>query len=275
MRKSWLVVCCALALGACEARVSTQNPKAYADSVKSMMEKMTSDQQSEFKSALIAIAGDTADPEASFLASTEVTSPLFLAAADKIKGKTAAQILKLGYQTELNLLEKEIADDLGAMQRIKAERQKYGSIFDNIHIDSARYHLDNNGFMTVPVISFAIANGSKIAVKQVYLHGILTSPGRSIPWVSADLNYEFPGGLEPGETKALDLQPNPFGEWKADDNFSRRPDLKMTFAVVNVADASGQTLLKGDPGDAADKAADAATKQKRRAEIQRKLNKIS
>ena len=101
----------------------------------------------------------------------------------------------------------------------------------------------------------------------------MSSPGRTIPWVSDDFNYEFTGGLEPGESKNLDLEPNMFGEWRYNNDYSNKTDLKLEISLMNLEDASGEKLLKGDPGDAKAKEVDAAEKQKMKSELEKRLSK--
>ncbi|WP_375397855.1 hypothetical protein [uncultured Sphingomonas sp.] len=259
---------------ACTPAANTGDPASYAKSMTAMTSDMAADRKAELRDALVAITFDQADPAAGMWSQADAASPVFVSAGDKINGKTADQIIRLGYQTRIGLIDKAIAEDAAAIQRIKAERAKYAAVFDNIHIDGARYHVVNNGFMDDPTISFTITNGAKFPIKRVYLHGILTSPGRAIPWVSDDINYEFSGGLEPGENQALDLAPNMFGAWKIDDRYSRRPDLMLVLTVTNVEDAGGQQLLQGDPGDVAAKAADADKLQRLRAGLAAKLAKL-
>ena len=274
MKKTILLCSVVVALSGCGQKVDASDPQSFVKSLTAMTDKMSTEQKAQFHDAMVAIAADGDDPSP-LLAEADTNSPLFWGTANKIKGLTAPEIVRLGYQTELNGLDKAIADDTNAIRTIKAARQKYAAIFDNIRIAAARYHVEGNEVADLPVISFQVTNGSKTAIKKVYLHGVLTSPGRSVPWVSSDLNYEFPGGLEPGETKSLDLEPNMFGDWKVDDGYSRRPDLNLALSVSNVADASGQDLLKDDPGDVSEKQADIAARQRKRAAVQAQIAKIA
>lgn len=264
----------ALALSACSPTVDTSNPQEYAASITKMTEGMTEEQKAEFRDALLAIAFNGSGGDNGLMKSVDVGSPIFLGASDRIKGKTAPEIIKLGYETRIAALDSQMKEAVGEVQRVQAEKTKYKAIFDNIHLDNARYYVSDSGFMVQPVIAFKITNNSKIPIARIYVQGILTSQGRSIPWVSDDFNYEFSGGLEPSESEQLDLEPNMFGEWKVDDRYSRRDDLKLTLTLVNVENASGEKLLEGDPGDAESKKAELAEMEKARAELQKKLSAL-
>ncbi|SOB86740.1 hypothetical protein SAMN06297144_1849 [Sphingomonas guangdongensis] len=261
----------ALSLAACGDKIDTSSPQAYSKSIAAISDNLPNEKKEEFRQAMIAIAFNVADPTTGMMSGATLTSPLLLAAADKIDGKSADDIIKLGYETRIGLLEAEITESAEAVQRLDAERRKYKAIFDNIKIDSAKYYIDDsNEFMAQPTLGFRITNNSKTPISRIYLAGTVISPGRSIPWVSDSVNYEFPGGLESGESQQLDLQPNSFGEWRVGE-WSRRPDLKLKLEVVNVEGADGQALLQGDPEDVKSKQAEVVQLEKKRDELRKKL----
>lgn len=263
----------AVVLSGCTPKIDTGSPQAFSQSIAKMTEDMSQIQKDEFRNALLAIAFNGSDDN-NLMKSVDIGSPLFLGAAERIKGMTAPEILKLGYQTRLASLDARMKEAVGEVQRVEEQRTKYKAVFDNIHLDNARYYVGDSGFMQQPVIAFRITNSSKIAIARIYVRGVLISAGRSIPWVSDDFNYEFSGGLEPGESEQLDLEPNMFGEWKLDDRYSRRDDLKLTLTLVNVEDASGNKLLDGEPGDVEVKKTELADMEKTRAGIQKKLEAL-
>lgn len=271
--KSISAIALCVSLAACGRTADTSSPAAYTSSMQAMTKDLPADKRAKLQAGLVALTFNTTDPAQGIWSQADPTSPIFLGAGDKIKGKTADQIIRAGYEARIGLLDAAIAEDAAAAHRIVAERKKYAAVFDNVHIDGARYSIEHS-FIDQPVISFTITNGSKIPIKRIYLHGILTSPGRSIPWVSGDINYAFSGGIEPGEVQHLDLEPNMFGEWKIDDAYSKRPDLKLEMSVSNVEGADGQQILHGDPGDAAEKTADAAAKQKARSDLAAEMAKL-
>lgn len=274
MKRMLLAACAAMSLAACQSKIDTSNPAAYTTSIQKMTKDMTPTKKAEFQQAMVAVAFDTADPTTGIFSQADPSAPIFLGAGDKIKGKTADEIIRLGYESRIAALDKGIAEDIAAVQRVKAERAKYQNVFDNVHIDGARYHVSSTGYSEDPILSFTVTNGSKMPIKTLYLHGTLTSPGRSIPWVSADINYDFPGGLEAGENEHLDLAPNMFGDWKVDDRYSRRPDLVLKLDVTNLKGADDTDLIQSDPGSVAEKQAAAATKQKTKVELEAKLKAL-
>lgn len=276
MRKLMILAAVVALLSACEPKVDTSSPQAYSTSIQKLLENRSPQQKADFQHALFALAFDSADPsDGGIFGNADSTSPIFLGAADKIKGKTFSQVLKAGYEAQLQALNNAIAADVSAAKRAQTERQKNAAVFDNIHIDNARYRAETNILgMREPVISFDVTNASKLPIKAIYLDGILKSPGRAIPWVSSDVNYEFEGGLEAGEHQHLDLSPNQFGDWAAKDTFASRPDLQFSLTVANVEGPDGAKLIHEDSDDAEAKRVDAAQKERLRQDVQKRLSAL-
>ena len=275
MKKVGLVLLAAMLVAGCGQRVNTSSPDAYSKSIAAMVKDMPSDKQAELKDSLIAITFNTAEPETSIWSQAEPTAPVFLGAKDKINGLTADQIIKLGYQTRIKLLDQKIADDAASAQRYQAARAKVADVFQGVKIDNAQYRVDKGALdIERPQIMLHITNGSKRPIKTVYVKGILTSTGRAVPWISSDFNYEFPGGLEPGESHSLTLEPNMFGDWKPQDSFSRRTDLHLDLTLINAAGGDGTMLLDENMVDDKTAAAEATKLQGERNDLAAKLAKL-
>jgi hypothetical protein len=265
----------AMLVAGCGQRVNTSSPDAYSKSIEAMIKDMSGDKQAELKDSLIAITFDTAEPETSIWSQAEPTAPVFLGAKDKINGLTADQIIKLGYQTRIKLLDQKIADDAASAQRYQAARAKVADVFQGVKIDNAQYRIEKGAIdIDRPQIMLRITNGSKRPIKTVYVKGILTSTGRAVPWISSDFNYEFPGGLEPGESQSLTLEPNMFGDWKPQDSFSRRTDLHLDLTLINAAGGDGTMLLDENMVDDKTAAAEATKLRGERNDLAAKLAKL-
>lgn len=59
-------------------------------------------------------------------------------------------------------------------------------------------------------LAFTVENGSDFPISRVYFSATIEVPGRSIPVATGEANYSIPGGIEPGESKTLELIPNAF-----------------------------------------------------------------
>lgn len=134
----------------------------------------------------------------------------------------------------------------GASDHSFGQQQDAQTVLDAIMISSSIFHAQKNGFLDSKLISFNIKNGSKTVIKTIHLHGKLQTPGRTLPWIEADINYSFPGGLEPGEAKHLDLEPNMMSDWNnAEDQWMKTGVLTLT--LTSIDDATGSNISRNPP----------------------------
>lgn len=104
----------------------------------------------------------------------------------------------------------------------------------------AKFYFEKRSFMTEPVIDLSVKNNSPIAISSVSLHGKLSSPDRTLPWVEDDFSYSIPGGLEPGESAQWKLKPSIMDDWnKAPQD---RKDMVFNVAVKSVTFADGTEI---------------------------------
>lgn len=274
MRYLLISVAAMVLTAGCSDRLDTSDPGSFAKSVATLTADMTPDTKALFDESLLAIAFDTADLEGIGGFMTNPHSPLVAAALQgKAEGRTGPEIIKMGTEIRLRKIDEELARGMASLQRAKAERDRHQSTLDGVKVTGARYYV-SRGYIDEPTIAFTITNDTPTAIRRVFLHGTLTSPGRTLPWVDEPINYEFPGGLEPGESKQLALAPNMFGPWGNAD-YSRRDDLELRLAVVNLEGPQGEPLLTGDPGETASLEREMNALQQIRNELEQRLQAAS
>jgi hypothetical protein len=175
-------------------------------------------------------------------------------ASGVVSGHTAAEIIRIAdserdkglrnaidiYSTQLEKAQSSLRDaeeEDGAL-RAQAEQQK--SILQQLQVTKPKFYYQRSSYRDDPMISFAISNKSEIPVKRAFFHGRVQTPGRAVPWVDDDFNYEFPGGLEPSETKNLNLAPNRYlGHW-GDVPKEAVAGAIFAISVLSFEDASGR-----------------------------------
>jgi len=135
-----------------------------------------------------------------------------------------------------------VEEKITNLQKIKDKQPEYQKLIDGVFISDPKFYFSKNYFSQDPVIDFKITNNTTIPLAAVYFHGTLTSPGRSIPWVDEDFNYEFKGGLEPNESQHLKLSPNRFSRW-GNHELANKDDLVLSVAVVNAAGADLKKIV--------------------------------
>lgn len=98
------------------------------------------------------------------------------------------------------------------------------------------------------VIEIHAKNVLDEAVSEVAFRAVVSTPGRTVPWLTDSFTYEIDGGLEPGEEVTWELMPPMLGDW---DELPEDRNLVLTMKTTRAVKASGETI-EGDftPEDA-------------------------
>lgn len=170
-----------------------------------------------------------------------------LALCDALNGMTAKDVIARGDSALPHVRaayeRRYAALQVRALRDARKESQVVAESLARFRVVSARL-LQERGFIGLEAtIVLTVDNGTTHPVRRAYLHGRVVSPGRSVPWIEGDLNYEIPGGLEPGEKATWRLRPNTFqGNWTS----VRAPsDSKMEVTPVKLTGPDGQPLWGG------------------------------
>ena len=107
-------------------------------------------------------------------------------------------------------------------------------------IIKSRFYLQKGTLSDDPIIELSVKNETDHPISRAYFEGTLLTPGRSVPWVKDEFNYEIAGGLEPGESANWRLLPNRFGEWGRAPN---RSDMVLTVKVRRLDGPNGEKLF--------------------------------
>lgn len=147
-----------------------------------------------------------------------------------------------------------VSEDVGPQERyqavteeIRALKEKFRQseaewqILDQVEITWPSYYWSDSDFISEPVISFVIRNANDFAIRRIYCRGVVYTPGRTLPWIDENFNYELTGGLEPGEHRTLKLAPNRFGPW-GDTDLRGRNDLTLKISLYKIEDAQGNEI---------------------------------
>jgi hypothetical protein len=86
-----------------------------------------------------------------------------------------------------------------------------------------------------PNLNLSVTNGLKWAVRNIVVSYKVTSEGRSVPWAEKEFGMEIPGGIEPGETRAVSTTLMLTSDAPA--------KLQASALVINVTDAEKRPLL--------------------------------
>jgi hypothetical protein len=125
----------------------------------------------------------------------------------------------------------------GLRAKLAAEKQ---DVLSRFVIERSRFTRSETGFGSDNVIELSVRNDTGRAVSRAYFHAVLLTPGREMPWVDDDFNYQITGGLEPGEMATWRLSPNMFGMWG--NAPSDRDDLVFIVRPVRLDGADGESI---------------------------------
>jgi hypothetical protein len=252
-----LLVC--LAVCACpkgEPRFDLTDATTYKSSLTQIVAGLSSAEKDELEGAMRTLLLGSLDDEPSEnpfmsmmkLASMATPDGMMARLKPMIHGKTAREVIVLASTEQAKAQERQIAridEQIGSLKdevgKDEAALAKAQSVLGKVILDRAKFYFSDSGFMTQPVIDFEIRNQSDLPLKRIYVHGILETPGRTIPWVDDTFNYEFQGGLEKGEEKHLRLSPNMFSNW-GDADLKGQKTLLLTLELLDVAGPSGERV---------------------------------
>ena len=230
-----------------DRKIDASSERSYKESLSAIEAKLTPDEKAKFEKSLQVVAFSSAVPKEDgvlgLMAAVKDPGAIEAKALGAVNGKTpreviaqANTILKDRAKAELTSINQEIAD----LQKRKAGADKAKALLSTITVAEPRYYWTSSTFPE-PVLDFKVTNGSGVALSRIFFHGIVSTPGRTIPWIEDDFNYEIPGGLEKGETRHLRLAPNQFSKWGTQETQGRK-DLVSAVSVVNAAGPDGKML---------------------------------
>lgn len=150
-----------------------------------------------------------------------------------MNGMTATDVVKKAQEITDEKLA-TIKTDANSVEVIKAELSKVD--LSDVTISKKKNSLD----IDEATIQVTVKNGLSQAISRVYFQGIVSTEGRSTPWIKDSVNYDIAGGIEPNETKKLEFRPNMFA-WPTENIPS---GAKLDLTLEQVDDAKGEPLFK-------------------------------
>lgn len=249
MRGKEIALVVAILLAACtapmDAKIDASSMDAFQRSMQALQSRLTAEESKQFGEAVLTITMEAGF--ARMFAGAGKPDAMQTDMLSTINGKSPRELIALAEHKKHERAEaelKSIRDEIAALEKAKQDAQKGAALLSKIVIDTPRFYWDKIGYMSVPVIDFTVKNGMALALSRIYYHGMVSTPGRSVPWIDSDFNNEMHGGLEPGEEKHLELNPNPYLGWGVHET-EGRDDLVFTVTVVN-AETADKTKLSAD-----------------------------
>lgn len=246
-----IVVLAVLVTGCGDKKVDSSTDEKFKTSMQSVKNSLTDEKKKEFEGAV------------QVMAFSEIGN-IFEAAAnpegiqrkikDKLHEKTADEIIAEGNRIIAQRKNKEREQAISEIEETKtkiaelkqkrSDAEKAKEDLKKFNVVRSRFYFQKSSFREEAVIELTVKNETERAVSRAYFHGVLSSPGRSVPWVQDSFNYEISGGLEPGEQVTWKLSPNMFGEWsKAPKD---RKDMVLTVTVTRIDGADEKPIYDSE-----------------------------
>ena len=223
-----LITAVALLLSSCsKPRVDTSSDEKMESSLESVRTSLPEEQRDEFNAALVELALDDMSIELK----------------NRISGKTAEEIIAdaKAIRREREIKQREQAfQEIAELKAKLAAAEEAKAKLTAFQVLRSRFYKQESLFLAEPIIELTVKNGTGHAISRAYFRGTLQSPGRSVPWLQDEFNYQIRGGLETGETASWKLAPNMFSDWGQVD---APADAILTVEVIKLDGADGQTLF--------------------------------
>ncbi len=242
-----LAAMCSALLTGCikEKTIDARDEESLKSSISAIQGDLSDSQKKDFEEAVqLLVFSELQNKGGIFALAAQDPEDLASDLYKSLDGKSASEVIKLAEEQKQNLKRKQlqsIEQEIADLAKRKSEANKTADVLAKIEITNPKFYWTTEYYSKKPVIDFTITNNTDTAIARGFFHGTVASPGRTIPWVSQAFNYEFKGGLEPGETKTLQLAPNMFGDWAVPETRDR-DDIVMTIDIVNAENAEGENI---------------------------------
>ena len=239
------------ALSGCskEPTVDGASDESFEDSLSTMMEQLDETSAEDMAASIVALAFHGKDIQAEFdgltLSEIQAKTDALLLEIEQAEAANKAKIekdRKLRMAQEVERIKQEIGEIESALAQSKLDKKA----LEGFKVVESKFYF-SEGLISEPIIELKVSSELDFPVSRAYFSGVVSTPGRTIPWVDEEFNYSIPGGLEPGEEVVWRLSPNLYGSWgKAP---QERHALVFTAEVLAVDDANEDTVLDSRTSD--------------------------
>ena len=233
----------AMSIAACSGPTLDMSTEESAkESMKKVRDSLPADKQAEFQGAVMLVTMSGVDI-AALMGGKEGAEKAITSGKDALDGKNAEEVIALAQQIAASREAKKrdaALQEIAELEEKQAAAQKAMEELRKIEVSRARFYYRERQYLRpTPVIEITVKNGTEHAVSRLYFRGVIASAGRSVPWHNGEFNYSIPGGMEPGETQELALEPNMFGDWAR----VEAPDDAVFTVTVERADGADEKPL--------------------------------
>lgn len=228
MKKIVFLLILSLILQGCgDKKVDSSSDESFRTSVESVKRELSDDQRKKFEEAVQAMAFSeignifqaAADPEG-----------VQRRINDKLNGKTASQIIAEG-EAVIEQRRASVRDKTKNEEEIAAKNESLlNCINSHVVFRNPRFEGTDGQWFKVDV-----TNNLSWAIRGYHVTYLIKGDNRSSPIKEDDIFMEISGGIEPGETKSIDV-------W-ADADISSYKTTSIKTSIINLFDSEKRRLV--------------------------------
>ena len=241
-------------LGCSEPTIDATSDETAKASMERIHTSLSEEEKKKFQEALPVILFQDLESLENLFSAAQDADSFKADALKKLHGKTAEEVIADAERIVAERREKEREQALQEIKELEEKKQKAEAAkayLGKFEVLKSRFYKRTRSFGTAePIIELRVRNGTEHAISRAYFSGTLATPGRAVPWLREDFNYQVPGGVEPGETADWSLAPNMFSEWGS---VEQRDDMVLTVEVMKLDGPDGETLYDSNFSEEDDK----------------------
>ncbi len=212
------------------------------------MKSLDATKSEEFKEALTFLIGNSIDLGSAMRASLAGKEYDPFASLQDLKGMNADQIITHANQVMKEREEKmreQALKEIAELEASKIKAEEAQVELEKFKVLKSRFYKykKEHSFTAKPIIELKVKNETTYPISRIYCQGVLASPGRAIPWLQEEFNYQIAGGLEPGEIGDWSLAPNSFSTWGKVD---APKDAVLTVTITRLDGPDEKELFSSD-----------------------------
>lgn len=254
MRLKSMVFCMAILLIGCSPKIDGSDDEAFEESLDEITESLPEEEREAFKEAagylMISGVGDA-------LFDTEMDDDdVARDMRERLDGMTAQEVISQAEVAKAEAEEREAKrraerkerereqaqQELGELKELRQKSKDIREELAMFDVERSRFRMESREFSgDQPIIELTVHNGTNHAISRAYFKGVLSTPGRSVPWLEETFNYSIRGGLEPGESAEWELSPNRYSEWGRVEEID---DMVFTVEVTRLDGPDGDAILQ-------------------------------
>jgi uncharacterized protein YceK len=246
MRKVWVALAVTLLLSGCDQpKIDTSSDESMKSSIQKVRASLPEDKRASYDDALKAVAFSHLNLKDLMQAGmTNNTAGIEAQMKSDLAGKTGEEVINYAEKIRKERAEKEktqALQEIAELQQKQTDAQAKLKQLEAFGVTRSRFYFEKKQYgRDQPIIALSVENGTSKAVSRAYFRGVISSPGREVPWYSDTFNYQISGGLEPGEKADWNLAPNSYSDWG---KVEAPADAVFTVTVIRIDDAQGNPVF--------------------------------